>query len=458
MTAAYLYDLARMTVATAPGVGAITLGAAVPSFLTFAQAGVLNGQIVRYSIRDGLQREVGFGTYTSAGPGLTRNVRKSTNGDALLNLTAGAVVAIVETSEDILSFVRDQTALFTSAERLVARTNLGAAGSDETAGAAGDILLNGNGQINQAGTTTPTDAAYGHDQWYALTQTAAITVSTGVDHVPVAVSGQTFLRRIMGLQQHQGAAQRYGYCQVIEGQRCKGYRGQLVTLSAILFSTDARNIRYAIVEHTGGEDSVARDIVNNWTSTGYTAADFFIAGLTIRHVGVVACGAGGWASINQQVTLGAAFNNLYVFFWTEATAPASQATLLVANLRSGANALPVVFRSEPDELVLCRRYFFWQNSWNSVCTYSNGTTNCYICPSGILPNRMRINSAPWNYNVGGTTTLFRRDGGATYTFTSINAANQDGQAFTNIVVNGPSAPLTWNDQHVMTNMALNARL
>lgn len=96
-----LFNLARMTVASAPGTGNITLSAAVPGFLTFLQSGVLYGQLVRYAVKDGNAREVGIATFSSSGPSLTgRAVLKSTNADALLNLSANAIVGIVEAAED----------------------------------------------------------------------------------------------------------------------------------------------------------------------------------------------------------------------------------------------------------------------------------------------------------------------------------------------------------------------
>jgi hypothetical protein len=99
MPAAKLYNLARMTTPST-GTGTLALGAAVPSFLSFAQADVQDGDTVTYAIEDGLNREIGRGVYSAASGTLTRAVLKSTNGDAPINLSGAAQVFITAAKED----------------------------------------------------------------------------------------------------------------------------------------------------------------------------------------------------------------------------------------------------------------------------------------------------------------------------------------------------------------------
>jgi hypothetical protein len=82
-----------MTTATT-GTGTITLGSAVSGYLTFAGAGVANGETVTYAIKDGANSEIGEGVYTASGTTLTRTVIKSTNSDSAINLSGAAEVFI----------------------------------------------------------------------------------------------------------------------------------------------------------------------------------------------------------------------------------------------------------------------------------------------------------------------------------------------------------------------------
>jgi hypothetical protein len=94
-----LYNLARMTSATT-GTGALTLGAAVSGYLTFAGAGVADGDVVCYGIKDGSNSEAGIGTYTAAGTTLSRAPYKSTNSNAAINCSGSEEVYITALAGD----------------------------------------------------------------------------------------------------------------------------------------------------------------------------------------------------------------------------------------------------------------------------------------------------------------------------------------------------------------------
>lgn len=97
-----------MTTATT-GTGTLTLGSAVSGFLSFAGAGVSDGEIIGYAISDGSNSEIGRGTYTSSGTTLSRTVLKSTNSDSAISLTGSAQVMITPSAQDFLREVNAQT-------------------------------------------------------------------------------------------------------------------------------------------------------------------------------------------------------------------------------------------------------------------------------------------------------------------------------------------------------------
>jgi hypothetical protein len=87
------------------GTGTLTLTTAVRGFLTFALAGVVNGERLTITIRDGADTEVSIGTYTAVGTTVSRDtVISSTNGGAKINCTGRQTVAITIAAEDITPF------------------------------------------------------------------------------------------------------------------------------------------------------------------------------------------------------------------------------------------------------------------------------------------------------------------------------------------------------------------
>src|SRR6266446_151373 len=89
---AQVFNLARVFTATT-GTGTMTLGNPVQGWLTFANAGALDGDAVEYSINDGANSEKGAGIYNSAGPTIGRLfIYSSTNSNNAINLSGNAQV------------------------------------------------------------------------------------------------------------------------------------------------------------------------------------------------------------------------------------------------------------------------------------------------------------------------------------------------------------------------------
>lgn len=114
------YNITKVYTLTT-GVGAITLGAAVPGFVSFSAAGVVNGSTVSYGIEDGNSREVGTGVYNSGTSTLTRSVTNSTNSNNPISLSGSATVFITALAADLNS---DQAA---TGVTLLQRDSAGAA-------------------------------------------------------------------------------------------------------------------------------------------------------------------------------------------------------------------------------------------------------------------------------------------------------------------------------------------
>lgn len=105
-----LVNRAKMTTATT-GTGTITLGSAVSGYQTFAAAGVVNSDVVRYAIEDGTNWEIGTGTYTSSGTTLSRTVTESSNSNTAINLSGSAVVFVTAVVADLVQPDEAQTLL-----------------------------------------------------------------------------------------------------------------------------------------------------------------------------------------------------------------------------------------------------------------------------------------------------------------------------------------------------------
>ena len=180
------------------GTGTVTLGAATSAaYLTFAEAGVNNGETVRYCIEDGLDFEIGTGVYGSATPDLTRaavTISKigGTSGTSKIDLSGSATVRIVAVKEDLYYAGGTDVAVADggtgSSSASTARTALGLAiGSDVQAydvdtlkADVADTLTAGfahtsydNGSVS-SGTLTPA-SANGNKQYF--TNAGAFTLA-----------------------------------------------------------------------------------------------------------------------------------------------------------------------------------------------------------------------------------------------------------------------------------------
>ena len=126
----------RAKVATATtGTGTITLGAAEDGYQTFADAGLTDGLTVRYVIEDGSNWEIGTGTYTASGTTLTRTVLESSNADAAINLSGGALVFISAAAQELGGYFKGERGTVGVSAGDIFRVNEQTLNTDVTIGA-----------------------------------------------------------------------------------------------------------------------------------------------------------------------------------------------------------------------------------------------------------------------------------------------------------------------------------
>jgi len=168
-----LGNRAKMSTSTT-GTGTITLGSAISGYQSFANAGITNGQTVRYAIEDGTAFEIGSGTYTSSGTTLTRSVTESSNSDSAITLSGNAEVFVTATVADL--YINDGASTLTTTGVItggtVEATSDTAAGDNAAMGytSAEGLILTGQGSTNDI--TIKNDA-----------DTAVISIPTGGTNV-----------------------------------------------------------------------------------------------------------------------------------------------------------------------------------------------------------------------------------------------------------------------------------
>jgi hypothetical protein len=188
------------------------------------------------------------------------------------------------------------------------------------------------------------DDEYIADRWYVLTET------DGIDTEPI--TGDTRRYAVL-LTQVQLAAQRIGMAQIVEGVNCRHLRDQSVTFSFRILCDAIQDVRYAVLEWTGTEDTVTSDVVATWGATPTWVTNVAPAG----SVGSTSVGA-TWTDIEHTVTLGSTFNNLVVFIWSgDTVANTDFIRIEAAQLEQGPYKTPFETRPIGMELALCQRYF-----------------------------------------------------------------------------------------------------
>lgn len=155
-----LANRARMSTATT-GTGTITLGSAVIGYQSFSDAGIIDGNTVRYAIDDGDNWEIGTGVYTASGTTLTRNVSESSNSGSPINLSGTAFVFLTAGAEEL---------------QYAANMDQGVATTDSPTFAGATV----NGNITVTGTVDGRDVAADGTKLDTVETNADVTDATNV--------------------------------------------------------------------------------------------------------------------------------------------------------------------------------------------------------------------------------------------------------------------------------------
>jgi hypothetical protein len=177
----------RALVATATtGTGTVTLGSALAGYQTFGDAGVQDGDLVRYLIIDDTDWEVGIGTYTSSGTTLSRTASESsaTTTALELDLSGNARVMVIASAEDYETFIKGPASVTTGNVAVFDGTT----GKllDELVAAADHQVLRRSGSAIGFGAV-------------ALNQAAAVTGALPVDNGGTGGTTQATARTGLGL-------------------------------------------------------------------------------------------------------------------------------------------------------------------------------------------------------------------------------------------------------------------
>lgn len=303
---------------------------------------------------------------------------KGVNGTGAVDSVNGQAGTVVLEADDI-EVTGFTPAGYTPTGNNIAQHFAGVSAALLSAGTNRNLLINPDGAINQRAASSAADDTYHVDRWYALTQTAAIGISTLSD----VADGVPHMIR---LTQSNASAQRIGSAQIIEAKRSKALRGSKATLSAKVRMSAAATLRYAVLAWTGTADAVTSDVVLSWASATYTAGNFFLASsIAVVAEGNVALGANALTDVVLTGDVPSGCNNLIVFFWSSATMAQTATLDYRAKLEKSATATAWVFPDADEENA--RASYFYQTLGNGLPSYAGSATS--IRCGSSFPYKMR---------------------------------------------------------------------
>lgn len=279
--------------------------------------------------------------------------RDGVNGSGAVNSVNGELGDVVLTAQDV-DVVGFTATRYTPGGPAIEQHLQGINSALATAGLNYNMLINGDGAINQRGLASNADDTYGLDRWNVLTQTGAVAVTT----ISNVANGVPALGRIT---QSQATAQRVGVVQWLEARDSTLQRGGVVSLSGRVRLSVAGTVRFAVLEWTGSADALTSDPVLNWANASAPVVGAFFLGtnITVAAAGSLSLSAAVLTEYTlANVPVSGSCNNLAVILWTEAAIVQTATLDWRAKLEPAASASQWINRPVGDELSLCQRYYF----------------------------------------------------------------------------------------------------
>lgn len=311
-------------------------------------------------------------------------------------VAAGIVPATGGTYTGAVSFTGGATFDGTTAQDLATLNSLNIAGVMTS-----NLWTNPDFYVNQRAATTAADAAIGYDRARVLCDGGSVTLSS------FDTAGLTLAGNAIRLTQPDAVAKRIGLSQIAEAKDCLSYRGKNLALAFQIRCSAAATIRCALVAWTGAQDAPTADVVNNWTSTNYTAGNFFIANTSTIATAAVAASAATWTDLVVSsssaggVTVPLTMTNLYMLLWSENTL-AQNVTLDITSVRCAQGTVAPLWTppNAQQEFDKCKRFLpAWQSTTvndqvgtgqciSAVQSYINFAfdVEARVPPSGITAN------------------------------------------------------------------------
>lgn len=267
---------------TTSGTGALTLAGAVSGYRRFRDVVSAVGDQFDYRITDGTAWEVGVGTYSGTDTLTRTKVLYSSNSNAAVNFSNNS-------KDVVLTLLADRAAA-------IGKRN---------------VLVNSSFRFWQRGNPiTCADGAMGPDGWFLLSESGSVVVSPGSNWYGTGI-GKFAVASV-------SSTQRIGFGQVLWGTDVYNSNGgsDIWWLQAHVTAPSAVTVRIAVLYNTGTADAAARDMVNNWASTTYTAGNFFHANWAPLAVASMVPGLSG-GDFSLPVEISSGLKNIGILIWTQ---------------------------------------------------------------------------------------------------------------------------------------------